>query len=319
MTAQQILTWDAPVGPPPSLPEPRAGKTQGRMKPAEIKQFLEKISLQPIQAFKPASLSTTKDPTTKLFTPEFARKPEFAATLAKRFPELPDPVKKIYERAVLTNSNQYPWCTIGKVFAGKNLDFNSPEWTGSGVLVGEFDVLLTAGHVVPWNQPGWWMRFVPAYDNSSEPFGSSYVSDAYSYNPTDTVEPYDYAVCKLYTPLTNVGYMGAQSWEDDGDYTTRIWTSVGYPGAILNAQVPIVDTNIAIIHVQDDANPDSKLLETNFFGFPGWSGGPMWNYLDNQPRVVGVMSGYEGNEQYSLTAAGQAMLNLILWAIANWK
>jgi len=41
-----------------------------------------------------------------------------------------------------------PWCTIGKVFTGRDSNFNVPIWTGSGVMVGK-NLLLTASHVVP--------------------------------------------------------------------------------------------------------------------------------------------------------------------------
>jgi V8-like Glu-specific endopeptidase len=319
---QQILQWNGPTGPAPTLPKPQSGKTQTRFTKVELKKLMENIAIEAPEAFKPANLVGAKEPATKLYRPDFSHKPDIEATLAKLYPDLDDPVKQIFERPVVTNSTQWPWCTVGKVFAGKNDNYVSPLWTGSGTVVGAVNLLLTAGHVVPWDQPGWWMRFVPAYDNSAEPFGSSYVSDVYGYNPNDTVKPDDYAVGKLYTPLGNsVGYMGAQAWSNDGNYTDNSWISVGYPGAILNAQVPIVDSNIVVTNVQDDG--DSKLLEDTFFGYPGWSGGPMWNWLEEQPRVVAVMSGYDytsdGTPIDSLEAAGIDMLNLLIWAIKNWQ
>jgi hypothetical protein len=81
------------------------------------------------------------------------------------------------EQQINSSGDQYLYNTIGKIFAGANLNFASPLWTGTGVLVGP-DLLLTASHTVPWGQPGWWMRFVPAYEFGNEPYGSSYVSDA---------------------------------------------------------------------------------------------------------------------------------------------
>jgi len=56
---------------------------------------------------------------------------------------LGDPVKRIFKRQINDSGDQYPYNTIGKIFAGANLNFASPLWTGTGVLVGP-DLLLTA-------------------------------------------------------------------------------------------------------------------------------------------------------------------------------
>jgi V8-like Glu-specific endopeptidase len=54
----------------------------------------------------------------------------------------------------------WPWGLVGKVFT-------SSGWTGSAALIGD-RIIATAGHVVPWDDNPWWMRFVPAfYDGSS--------------------------------------------------------------------------------------------------------------------------------------------------------
>jgi len=58
-------------------------------------------------------------------------------------PNLGDPVKRIFKRQINDSGDQYPYNTIGKIFAGANLNFASPLWTGTGVLVGP-DLLLTA-------------------------------------------------------------------------------------------------------------------------------------------------------------------------------
>lgn len=225
-------------------------------------------------------------------------------------------------RHAVTNETVYPWRTIGKVFVGGNNNFNSPLWTGSGVLVGK-NLLLTAGHVAPWNVQGWWMRFVPAFNNGSEPLGSSYVETFRGFNQPGEVHGLDYAICKLYTALGNsVGWMGSSSFGSDDGYRNGSWTSVGYPAEPTNpgAQFMIVEDNVKIVDV-DDEGSTGKELESNLYSLGGWSGGPLWAYLDNQPKVIGVMSGDETDflqPRHTVSAGGIAMVDLVQWGWSNW-
>jgi hypothetical protein len=62
--------------------------------------------------------------------------------------------------------------------------FNNRGFTGSGALIGD-RLLMTAGHMVPWGDSPWWMRFVPAYYDGASLHGAgveSYVSDARGYD-----------------------------------------------------------------------------------------------------------------------------------------
>ncbi|KAI4212176.1 MAG: hypothetical protein LQ351_005045 [Letrouitia transgressa] len=226
------------------------------------------------------------------------------------------------QRHIVTNEKDYPWCTIGKVFVGRDANFNSPIWTGSGALVGS-NLLLTAGHVAPWGLPGWWMRFVPAYNNGSEPFGSSYVETYRGYHQDGEVNGLDYVICKLYTLLGNsVGWMGARSFGNDDDYYNGSWTSVGYPAEPANpgAQFMVVEEGVKIVDV-DNEGSNGRELESTMYGLGGWSGGPLWAYIDDQPRIIGVMSGDETDflqPRYTVSAGGRAMVDLILWGRSNW-
>lgn len=227
-------------------------------------------------------------------------------------------------RHAVTNAKAYPWRTIGKVFVGRDLNFNSHIWWGSGVLVGK-NLLLTAGHVAPWGLPGWWMRFVPAYNNGSEPpeYPSSYVESYRGYHQEGEVNGLDYVICKLYTPLGNtVGWMGSRSFGNDDGYLKGSWTSVGYPSEPTNPNglLMIVENNVKIVDV-DNEGSTGKELESSLYSLGGWSGGPLWAYLDNQPRVVGVMSGDETDflqPRHTVSAGGRAMVDLIQWGWSNW-
>ena len=176
------------------------------------------------------------------------------------------------------------------------------------------------------------MRFIPAYNNPeiasdpSEPFGSSWISQAYGVERNDNnIDGFDYVICNLVVPLGNTcGWMGTQLWDDDDNYTNRRWISVGYPGDSFSGQVPMVEMDVPIDDVDDDG--DGKKLKTDQeFASKGWSGGPLWNFIEpGQPYAVGVMSGWEDTWVLwwgsidDFSAGGSRMVNLVKWAQVNW-
>lgn len=113
---------------------------------------------------------------------------------------------RIVERDQVINYTAFPFSCSGKLFVGANSNFVAPLWTGSAAIVGR-NLLLTASHCAPWNTSGtggitgWWMRFVPSYNNGTEPLGSSYISDFRGVENTDDVTGLDYVICRLYKPL----------------------------------------------------------------------------------------------------------------------
>jgi hypothetical protein len=167
------------------------------------------------------------------------------------------------------------------------------------------------------------MRFVPAYNNAAEPYGASYVETYRGFHKDGEVNGRDYVICKLFTPLGNtVGWMGSRSFGNDNGYTNRTWTSVGYPAEPANAgaQFMIVENKVTIVDV-DDEGSDGKELDSNLYSLGGWSGGPLWGFIDNQPIVVGVMSGDETDflqPRHTVSAGGKAMVDLIQWGWSNW-
>src|SRR6266853_2914064 len=71
----------------------------------------------------------------------------------------------------------WPWGLVGRVV-------NNQGYSGTGALIGD-RLVMTAGHMVPWGDKPWWMRFVPAYYNGASLHGAgveSYVSDARGYD-----------------------------------------------------------------------------------------------------------------------------------------
>lgn len=120
--------------------------------------------------------------------------------------------------------------------------------------------------------------------------------------------------------------MGWHASSGDGFYLDGVWTSVGYPGDSHRGRVPMVEDRIKLDDV-DDEGSDGKELESYVYASHGWSGGPMFYLLDGDPRVVGVMSGYEEElsfwdffvKEHTVSAGGMHMARLIAYGRENWK
>jgi len=206
----------------------------------------------------------------------------------------------------------YPWRTIGKIY--------TPTGGGTGFLVGP-NLVLTAGHVVPWDQANWWVQFIPAYragDPNPTPFGSSYVSEFRGYRPHSDPFGYDYAVCRLYEPLGNaLGWMGTRS-AGDSDIESRDYTSSGYPDTFGGR--PAVNFALGIRDIDNDA-PGREYETVQHVSF-GWSGGPLWYFAGTDPYAIGVTSGYEkdGFDPVRDVYAGyRAMTDLVRFGLDNWR
>ncbi|MDF2985556.1 MAG: V8-like Glu-specific endopeptidase [Eubacterium sp.] len=208
----------------------------------------------------------------------------------------------------------YPWCTIGMV-----LSSNGSQ--GSGVLVGP-NLMLTAGHLVPWGMNPWSIEFVPAFraGDTRPPFGNSFVETYRGYNTNPETSGYDYVVCKLYTPLGQaLGWLGTQSWGNEDEYYRRRYVSSGYPGTFGGR--PAVELDMGLRDIDNDS--PGKELEFSYAGHPdlkpGWSGGPLW--LPNEKKVYGVLSGWEFDgydPRFHVFAGGKGMVDLVKFGLENW-
>jgi V8-like Glu-specific endopeptidase len=217
-------------------------------------------------------------------------------------------------RQVLYDTN-YPWLTTGKIYT-------SDGQSGSGVLVGD-RLVLTARHVVPWNSiaaGNWWMKFIPAYFDGREPFGSSYVSDVHAYGTDDSEYnvSHDYAVLRLFTPLgKNLGYLGASEFNDSWRNKDS-FINIGYMADGAGPRRPVWQKYWIEDDYEDD---DGQYLETEASLNHGASGGPFFAMFDNgQIWVIGVVSGevsFNGDLDNAL-AGGSNMVDLINWGRSNW-
>jgi hypothetical protein len=228
----------------------------------------------------------------------------------------------------------YPWHCVGKVLV---TTARGPATFGTGTLVGSRTV-LTAEHVIPWGAPGLSIRFVPGYFSPalSVVLGlgtapQSWVTHVWGHvNALKDGRPgLDVAVLRLADPLGDwLGTLGARVYDDDWEDETW-WTLVGYPSVVgvtasgstpNNAEFPTRQFGISV--EDDDADGSGLELETYADVTRGNSGGPLFGYWAEGPYVIGVMSAEERSTAVSrgtnIAAGGNAMLNLVHWARANW-
>ena len=216
----------------------------------------------------------------------------------------------------------WPWGLVGRVF-------NNRGQSGTATLIGP-RLVLTAGHMVPWGDKGWWMRFVPAYFNGSSLHGAgveSFVSDARGYDVHGSVTGYDWAVLRLYEPLgSSLGYFGYNSYSDSWN-DKPFWSNIGYPGDIDNAEEPSFQKGFTFNDTDGDSNGGKELETENCDLFFGNSGGPSFAWWNNgtDPRIVGVVSGQEtewkplfSTRKDNVFASGDGFVNLCAWGRANW-
>jgi V8-like Glu-specific endopeptidase len=231
----------------------------------------------------------------------------------------------VYDNARFAfEDDSWPWGLVGRIF-------NSDGESGTGTLIGN-RLVATAGHMVPWTgaaEGSWWMRFVPAYFNGTSLFGAgveSFVSDARGYDTGGT--GYDWAILRLYEPLgSSLGYFGYNSYSDDWN-DLPVWSNIGYPGDIDNAEEPAFQQGFTINDTDGDANGGEELETENCDLNHGNSGGPIFAWWNNgaDPRLVGVVSSQETEYKFPFStrndnvfASGDGFVNLCAWGRSNWN
>jgi hypothetical protein len=213
----------------------------------------------------------------------------------------------------------WPWTAIGKLFIQRR---GQESKMGSGVLVGP-NLLLTASHSMPWETNDFAVRFVPAYrDGNDIRFGHAYVDEWRGIrHPEGTATGLDYVICKLNWRIgERTGWLGSWWSSDEDFYDDRSWFSVGYPKSFLGGERPAVEFNATVEDIDNEG--DGLEIETDNFTDGGWSGGPLWGWVEDQPRVIGICSGKDKDgldPTRSVFAGGKHLVDLVRYGIANWQ
>lgn len=232
--------------------------------------------------------------------------------------DIPLPIGGIRPLIFESPATEWPWTPIGKLFITRP----GPRTTvGSGVLVGP-RLLLTASHAMPWGIENASIRFAPSFRDGNDPrFGDAFVEEWRGVRNDDEVAGLDYVICRLNWRIgERTGWLGS-AWSSDEDwYSDHPWLSTGYPSASPSGgQRPSVEVPV---WVQDLDNEGSGLeIETHQFATGGWSGGPLWGWRDDQPRVVAIESGFEKDlfdPTRSVFGGGQHLVDLVKYGYANW-
>lgn len=183
-------------------------------------------------------------------------------------------------RVAEQTARDWPWNCVGKVEIRRPSQPNTVD-VGSGVMVGP-NLMLTASHGMPWGTTDSTVKFTPAFRNGSDPrFGHAFVERwrGVRAGPNDP-NGLDYVICKLNWRIGDrTGWMGSFHSTDDDFYEDRRWISVGYPRAFAEGKLPAVEVNIRVADV-DNEGSDGREIETNRFLSGGWSGGPLWGFLN---------------------------------------
>lgn len=98
---------------------------------------------------------------------------------------------------------------------------------------------------------------------------------------------------------------------------------MGYPAEPANpgGNYMLFENNVRIVDV-DDERGNGKELESDVYSLGGWSGGPLWGYIDGQPKVIGVSSGQETDflqPRHTVSAGSRAMVKLIIYGQNNFR
>ena len=305
---QRLWKITVPVG--ERLKGARPGLTLERHPSAK---FLDGLDTQvSYTSYRPAWIDAL--PTPRILT-------ERASTMLRRFDGRRVRPLWVYDSARHAFEDaSWPWGLVGRIF-------NSRGESGTGALIGD-RLVVTAGHMVPWGDSTWSMKFVPAYFNGTSLHGAgveSFVSDARGYDTGGT--GYDWAILRLYEPLgTSLGFFGYNSYSSDLN-DKPVWSNIGYPGDIDNAEEPAFQNGFTINDTDGDSNGGEELETENCDLNHGNSGGPMfaWWHNGTDPRIVGVVSSEETEYKFPFSsrndnvfASGDGFVNLCAWGRSNW-
>jgi hypothetical protein len=263
------------------------------------------------------------------FIPRHLGVETIAKTVPMRIPNFDPGAVRPLIQAIGWDLGFFPWSCVGRLHVSRD---GGPLMNGgTGFMVGP-NLLMTASHVMPWDYSGnCSIEFVPAFYPGRVPrFGSTMVTDWYGvphdgwWDQVFEADASDFVICRTADPIGNVcGWLGTQAFDDHDEYFDNLYTSIGYPD-FANGY-PTVELLAQIDDV--DGDKEGRELETGNFAGPGWSGGPLFGWVRDDWRVVGICHGKEtefvvGIPPWNvnlLFAGGNRMVDLVYYGYDNYS
>jgi V8-like Glu-specific endopeptidase len=266
--------------------------------PASRRRTLAKIPTPSTSPFRPHHLA-------QAFSPRRIRPPKRPRVLLDGEALEPLIITPPYDGRRVYRDTAYPWTCMGRI--------HGPGSKTSGVMIGPRHV-LTASHVVDWNDPG------PMYFAANQFDGTlteaSLVDRAMTYNKIASVNSqnieFDYAVLRLEQDIgnTHTGWLGARSYDSDWDGLVA-WAAVGYE---FGTNRPMYQDDFFLY--QHDSGPSAALKSNSMDAQPGMSGGPVFGWWSALPYAIGVISSEALG--FNWVAGGRTMVDLIRAARDEW-
>jgi len=216
----------------------------------------------------------------------------------------------------------YPNQCVGRLII-RDFDGGGTSF-GTAALVGT-NMILTAGHAIPWDSNSFSIEFSPASFDGTSRLGRGVRSFANLVRGYDTRRlKKDMAILRLERSLGDtLGYFGVRQYHDEwrhGAYWTRCGygIDIGSRGTRPNrvSWFPIID---------EDGVGNFRQLEHRADSNQGDSGGPIFGWWSGVPYIVGVHVGADTDyhfpfrtRQNNVGAGGAGIVDLVRWGRENW-
>jgi V8-like Glu-specific endopeptidase len=276
------LNWPAVIPPPPHVAEATVDPTAAAVYEVATQKV---IRIPSAQQASPSGVAST---------------PPYQGLLPNQglLPIAPRSVLGGDDRQKITNTEDYPWRTVVKLYMTAA---DGTHWIGSGAIIGRADGngfhVLTAGHCVYMHDRGGWVtsiEVIPGLDGTYMPYYHAWATYLRAYTGwTDSQDwRHDWAVVTLDRRVGNsTGWMGRITSTDSNFYLGG-FNCAGYPGDL--------DSGLSMYWDFDyGCDSDEYKHWYKMDTASGQSGMPVWvyDYYGQGDRYIATVHAY-GNDDH---------------------